>query len=103
MTIPRLELLGNLIASTLGNYVRTELDYKGKNTIWTDSIISVGWIKSEEQDWPQWVQNRIRKIKEAKTEIKFCTGIQNPSDLPSRGTSVKEMNHTKWWNDIGLA
>jgi hypothetical protein len=83
VTIPRIELLGNLIASTLGNYLRTELDYKGKVTIWTDSIISVGWIKSEEQDWPQCVQNRISKIKESKAEIKFCTGIENPSDLPS--------------------
>jgi hypothetical protein len=97
-TIPRLELLANLIASKLAKYLKQELGYNGKIIIWTDSMISVGWIKSEEQDWPQWVQNRVMQIKEAKADLKFCPGIENPADLPSRGTAVKEINQGKWWN-----
>lgn len=50
VTIPRLELLGNLIASTLAKYLKNELGYEVNITVWTDSMISVGWMKSEEQD-----------------------------------------------------
>jgi hypothetical protein len=61
-------------------------------------MISVGWLKSEDQDWPQWVQNRVTQLNESKAGIKFCPGIENPADIPSWGTTVKEMNHTKCWN-----
>ena len=65
ITIPRLELLGNLILSRL---ILTVLNsFKGEADIsslyaWSDSKVSLAWIKSYNKEFVTFVQNRVVEI-----------------------------------------
>ena len=53
ITIPRLELLGNLLLSRLMDSMKLALKDKlkfDKSYYWTDSNITLSWIKSVEKD-----------------------------------------------------
>ena len=61
-TIPRLELLGNLLLSRLVKSVKNALS---KNTefhktyLWTDSQITLAWIRATQNEYKTFVENRI--------------------------------------------
>jgi hypothetical protein len=97
MSIPRLELLSNVMATLLGQYVREQHRTDHAAHIWTDSQISLCWIKATDKNPEIWVQNRVAKIRAFGAESHFCEGTQNPADLLSRGASAKELAQAKWW------
>ena len=98
-TIPRLELLGALILARLIN--RLDLTESNAKTVyWTDSTTALSWIKNE-KPWKQYVQHRVDEIRKlpSRSDWRHCPGKQNPVDLPSRGTSAKDLpNNAIWWN-----
>ena len=100
-TIPRLELLGNLLLSRLVQSilkaVETELTFD--NIIcFTDSQVSLSWIKTEEKELKTFVQNRVIEIRQnVKAENwSYCRTNENPADLVTRieGNGVE---NTIWW------
>ena len=68
ITMPRLELLGNFILSNLIRSVYNSLSeeiFIEELICWTDSFISLSWIKAVNQEFKLFVQNRVIKIRES--------------------------------------
>ena len=65
-TIPRLELLAALLLvkliSSVHHTLETELTLQVP-LCFTDSTVALGWIRSQNKDWKQFVQNRVNSIR----------------------------------------
>lgn len=101
--IPRLELCGAVLLANMFSFVlRT---YHGKihfNKIcaWTDSTITLSWIKSSPHRWKTFVSNRVSFIQDkiAPENWFHIPSGDNPADLASRGLFPSELlNNTLWW------
>ncbi|XP_021961694.1 uncharacterized protein LOC110857403 [Folsomia candida] len=101
-SLPRLELFGALLLAEFMPLVAKALKMKFTDMVaYTDSTLTLGWIRSEPYKYHTFVANRITKIQELIPEDKwgFVRGIDNPADCASRGISVQEfINHPLWWN-----
>ena len=87
-TIPRLELLSSVLLARLLNSVevalRPELQLQ-KPICFTDSRVTLYWIKGVEKDWKQFARNRVTEICKLVPPAHWnhCPGKDNPADLPS--------------------
>ncbi|GFW79082.1 integrase catalytic domain-containing protein [Trichonephila clavipes] len=101
-TLPRLELLGALVAARLSSRVQEIVRKKKECKVfhWTDSKIVLFWIKGSSKRWKQFVANRVQEISELTDPDSWfhCSGQDNPSDFLSRGLSVDTLiSNNKWW------
>ena len=102
MTIPRLELLSALLLSKLMSSVHTALESDmslGDPVCYSDSRVALYWIQGCDQEWKQFVENRVTSIR---TLIppqfwKHCPGKENPADIPSRGMDASELVRRPLW------
>ncbi|GBM88875.1 hypothetical protein AVEN_134138-1 [Araneus ventricosus] len=100
--MPRLELLGALLAARLAREVKAIVDLKRPSKVffWADSKITLHWIKGSSKRWKSFVCNRVTEIKslcDASTWA-HCPGKQNLADFLSRGVSVEILlNSDLWW------
>ena len=91
VTLPRLELLGSLLAARLHVFCRKSLhlpqsiNYK----CWTDSTMALSWVKGSPGRWKQFVANRVTEIQDLTDPANWdhCPGDSNPADPLSRGIS----------------
>ena len=102
LTIPRLELLAALVLARLITHVKEalELDVTITNlSCWTDSRVTLCWIKGEEREWKQFVQNRVDEIRTLVPASRWqhCNGKDNPADIPSRGSSPLKLSQCPLW------
>ena len=95
-TIPRLELLGNYILSKLICNVYNGIcdDIEVKDILcWSNSQISLAWIKDINSEFKTFIQNRLMVIRNNvhPDNWKYCTTNENPADIKmwdiSLGTS----------------
>ena len=103
-TIPRTELLGNLLLSRLISSVKNAL--KGHIEFrevhyWTDSKICLAWINAQTKEFKTFVQNRLDEIRKL-TEIKnwhYCPTDMNPADLITRQSMTPSdlIKNLAWW------
>ncbi|KAK8782725.1 hypothetical protein V5799_015934 [Amblyomma americanum] len=102
VTLARLELLAALLASRLYQFVRSNLDMKfDKVFLWTDSMITLSWIRGNAARWKEFVRNRVAEIQQNSETAtwRFCPGKSNPADLMTRGlTSTQLKTSELWWN-----
>ena len=104
VTIPLLELLGNLILSRLYVTLFSVLNefYKFERTLlWTDSQITLAWIRSVSKEYKVFVENRVQEIRKL-TDIeswRYCDTNSNPADLITRTWSSPSnlKNESLWW------
>ena len=84
MTIPKLELMGTLILSRLTSFVKTAL----KDTIpisnifyWSDSKVSLSWIKAHDKEFVTFVENRVQEIRTLTNYENWfhCITTENPA------------------------
>ncbi|GBM20078.1 hypothetical protein AVEN_268405-1 [Araneus ventricosus] len=102
ISLPRLELLGALVASRLATEVKKVLERKdtSKMFFWTDSQIMLYWIKGSSHKWKQLVGNRVKEIQSLSDKESWfhSSGLDNPADLLTRGISVDcLLGSAKWW------
>ncbi|GBL98542.1 hypothetical protein AVEN_139956-1, partial [Araneus ventricosus] len=101
IVLPRLELLGALLAARLASKVKAIVDLKRPSKVffWTDSKISLHWIKGSSKRWKSFVSNRVTKFRVCDTRAwAHCPGKQNPVDFLSRGVNVEILlNGDLWW------
>ncbi|XP_024891955.1 uncharacterized protein LOC112467525 [Temnothorax curvispinosus] len=101
LTIPRLELTAALLLSRLMQYVQATLKLNVTAThLWTDSVVTLTWIKSHAPRWKDFVRNRVSQIQEltANAHWKYVPGTSNPADCASRGLSTAQLqSHSLWW------
>ncbi|GFX07099.1 uncharacterized protein TNCV_1557021 [Trichonephila clavipes] len=88
VTLPRLELLGALVAARLSSRVQEIVRNKKECKVfhWTDSKIVLFWIKGSSKRWKQFVANRVQENSELTDPDSWfhCSGQDNPSDFLSR-------------------
>ena len=101
VTLPRLELLGALLGARLANtLVESVCDRLWKVTLWTDSLVALGWIRGDKTRWKPFVKNQVAKITN-KTSLNWwrhCPGTENPADLSSRGAPASSLVKSElWW------
>ncbi|XP_056643939.1 uncharacterized protein LOC130449895 [Diorhabda sublineata] len=101
LTIPRLELCAAHLLAKLVNKVTTSLrlDFNSV-TLWSDSTIVLGWIKTPVHLLKPFVRNRIAEIQEL-TDIsswRYVPSLENPADILSRGSYPSSLNNSNiWW------
>ncbi|GFW37027.1 integrase catalytic domain-containing protein [Trichonephila clavipes] len=103
LSLPRLELMGALLAARLAKEVKKILDQKCSTRafFWTDSQVTLHWIKGPSHRWKLFVANRVREIQSLTDPNSWfhCSGKDKPADLLTRGISVDALTtNSKWWN-----
>ncbi|GFY32209.1 integrase catalytic domain-containing protein [Trichonephila clavipes] len=66
---------------------------------WTDSTITLAWLKTEPYRWQPFVANRVSKIQTTIPSVEWChvSGIENPADLGTRGLLPSQLvAHDQW-------
>ena len=103
-TIPRLELLSAVLLSRLVSTVHEIMmrTFDMEQTIcYTDSEITMHWIKGHDKAWKPFVQNRVQEIRQRiPSEFWYhCISQENPADIPSRGLAAQELQQCQmWWH-----
>ena len=88
-TIPRLELLAAVILARLVTAIegalKCEIPIK-KITCWSDSEVALCWIRGIDNEWKQFVHNRVNEIRSLLPveSWRYCPTDSNPADVPSR-------------------
>ena len=76
VSVPRLELLGNLLAARLVDSITTALEKEMKFdeiSYWSDCLLTLFWIKSLEKEFDIFVENRLQKIRqEVSDDLSIC-------------------------------
>lgn len=102
VSIPRLELCGAQLLARLMSKIKASLDIKiSKVHYWTDSSVTLHWIKATNKKLPVFVAHRVGEIQEL-TAVEDWNHVgtkENPADLVSRSTTAKELCSTQlWWH-----
>ena len=101
-TIPRLELLSALLLTKLMASVSSALEPEltlGEPSYFTDSKVSLYWIKGQAKEWKPFVQNRVDQIRSSTLidQWQHCPGAENPADIPSRGIDPHQLQSCPLW------
>ncbi|XP_052855140.1 uncharacterized protein LOC128263903 [Drosophila gunungcola] len=99
-TLPRLELCAAHLLADLYNRVRPLLNSPIENVfLWTDSEITLHWIKTHPSSLSVFVSNRVAEIQEwsEKAIWRHVPTKVNPADIVSRGCDVEELTTSIWF------
>ena len=100
MTIPRLELMAEVIGVRCLRFVTAQLKIPNEGKyLWTDATCFLRWINSE-KDLSVFVRNRVKEInKYSDIVFGFVSTTENPADVATRGTTVSNLqNDYLWWH-----
>ncbi|XP_070529828.1 uncharacterized protein [Cardiocondyla obscurior] len=101
LTIPRLELTAALMLTKLVSHITATLKLKvGATHLWTDSQVTLTWIKSQASRWKDYVRNKVAQIQELGPTVTWhhVPGTMNPADCASRGVITEQLkDHPLWW------
>ena len=107
-TLPRTELLGNLLLARLMNSVKTAFENTieiSKVYFWTDSQICLSWIKSN-KSFKTFIQNRVAEIRKLSdlNNWYYCQSKLNPADVITRRslTPCELINSDFWWHGSSI-
>jgi hypothetical protein len=65
VTLPRLELMGAFLLSKLVSFVLESLKTNVTRYLcWSDSMVTLGWIRRPSSCWKTFVANRVQNIQE---------------------------------------
>ncbi|GFX07030.1 uncharacterized protein TNCV_1556331 [Trichonephila clavipes] len=99
-SLPRLELCAALLLVNVLQVVLRKFPLSIHRTIaWTDSTITLAWLKTEPYRWQPFVANRVSKIQTTIPSVEWChvSGIQNPDDLGTRRLLPSQpVGHDQW-------
>ena len=104
-TIPRLELLGNVLLSSLirvlYNLLREEIAIE-EIFCWMDSFISLSWIRAVNQEFRLFIKNRVIKMRENLNPSlrKYCGTNENLADIITRFSSSNNSSENLSNNSI---
>lgn len=99
VTLPRLELLGALLCARLVTFVKCALHINVPVCCWTDSNVTLSWIKGDPLKWKRFVKNRVSEIQEltSTNDWYYCPGRDNPADLISKGALAEHLMSNELW------
>ena len=102
-TVRRLQLIGVLLSSRLitsvNNALKNCVNFD-KMYLWTDSKVTLSWIKAIGKEFKAFKENRLREIRND-TDIEnwsYCATKFNPGDLITlAGITKKIIENKLWW------
>lgn len=99
LSLPRLELLSAVLCCRLVNFVMSALHLDVPVFCWTDSTVTLSWIKGDPHRWKTFVKNRVTEIQDLVSPEKWfhCPGKDNPADLISRGVLAEQLVSACQW------
>lgn len=105
VSLPRLELCTAQLLTRIAYKIISKMQLNlSKNQYWTDSKVTLCWIKSTSKTWKTFVSHRVGEIQE-KTSVSewfHVKGSENPADIISRGCCPTELSHCViWWHGPG--
>ncbi|XP_003366103.1 conserved hypothetical protein [Trichinella spiralis] len=102
VTLPRLELMAAFAAAKLIAFVKNNLRIRVDELIcWSDSEITLCWIKNSTQKLKPFIQNRVEVIRQLTSPVlwRYCSTKNNPADFLSCGSTVKQLaSQPVWWH-----
>lgn len=102
ISLPRLELCGALLVAKLLKKVEESMNLEGLTVYaWTDSMITLGWIKGNPNKYKTFVANRISEIQSLMQPSQWhhVQSGSNPADIASRGISAHQLKNSHlWWH-----
>lgn len=102
LTLARLELMAALVGARLGKYLQNIFPcFTQQIYFWSDSQIVLHWVKGSAKIWKPFIANRVAQVQSLTLpELwNYCSGLDNPSDLTTRGESAQKiLLSSLWWN-----
>ena len=99
--IARLELSAALLLARLVNRCEKTLGLSQATLhLWTDSSVTLAWVRGEAAQWKEYVGNRVATIQDlvSRAQWRHVPGQENPDDAASRGLSPQQLSeHKLWW------
>lgn len=102
ITLPRLELCAALLLSNLINKLkevfRNKFNFSSIN-LFSDSQITLAWLKAHPSRWTIFVSNRVSEIQTVTLGCRWrhIASAKNPADFLSRGLTVDEILSSELW------
>lgn len=104
--VPRLKPCAALLLYDLFNFVKETYSSRisiDSNSLWSDSIITLSWIRSPFSRWCTFGTNRVNHFQELIAI--YCwyhfLSTENPTDICSRGQFPCEIRHSPlWWAEL---
>lgn len=101
ISLPKLELCAAVLLAKLMKNVKNALKININEThFYSDSEITLAWIKKEPHVWKTFVANRVSKIHELseRNNWHYINTKANPADHASRGSLPIQLKDNKlWW------
>ncbi|XP_030760561.1 uncharacterized protein LOC115885714 [Sitophilus oryzae] len=103
ISLPRLELCAAVLLSDLIAEISKTLENNLKFCklyAWSDSMVTISWIKSSPHRWKTFVANRVSHIQDILPPAcwNYVESNKNPADCASRGLLPEDLvNHSLWW------
>ncbi|XP_011859383.1 PREDICTED: uncharacterized protein LOC105556882 [Vollenhovia emeryi] len=101
VSLPRLELCAAALLTQLTAHVQSILSLSAAPVVlWSDSKVTLHWIRGHASRWKTFVANRVTLIQELLPEARWrhVPGRDNPADCASRGVAPTTLiHHPLWW------
>lgn len=102
ISLPRLELCATALLVRLARHVRATLNLQEAPThLWSDSTVTLTWIRDHPSRWKTFVANRVSEIQTSLPDAYWhhVPSQENPADCASRGVPPGGLAaHPLWWN-----
>ena len=102
VSLPRLELLAAVVNARLLKFVVDTLQIKMHRVVcWTDSMVTLHWIRRQSSCWKPFVANRVSEIQSTWDPEcwHYCASKDNPADFLTRGLTCENLiSSGLWWN-----
>ncbi|GFX91828.1 integrase catalytic domain-containing protein [Trichonephila clavipes] len=99
-SLPRLELCSALLLANLLQATLPTLTVSISETFaWSDSKITLAWLKPDPRRWQPFVANRVAQIQELTPNVhwNFVSGLENPADCGTRGIPPTKLEKCNLW------
>ncbi|GFV12974.1 integrase catalytic domain-containing protein [Trichonephila clavipes] len=99
-SLPRLELcFASLLANLLQATLPTLTVSISETFAWSDSKITLAWLKSDPRRWQPFVANRVAQIQELTPNVhwNFVSGLENSADCGTRGIHPTKLEKCNLW------
>ncbi|KMQ86917.1 gag-pol protein, partial [Lasius niger] len=101
VSLPRLELCAAaLLVKLVAHVERTMELHIARTHLWSDSTVTLAWIRGHPSRWKTFVANRVADIQRTLPEARWhhVPSEDNPADCATRGLSPRELlRHPLWW------
>ena len=100
ITMPRMELVAATLSVKISALLKRELQMNcDKEIFWTDSEVTLGYIRNESERLKISVANRIELIREHSEaeQWHYVNTKENPADYVSRGISMGNRDKVEQW------